>query len=585
MNDTASIKSYYCKNCPVNKNEDCGSWRYEHTPLFNNVKQIHQNHPGWQLGEPEIQINHLDNGINFITELFQSTEQKIKNRLKTKGLPIKQIESYLNSIIKNDKKLVGKILWCFISTYTNNPINLGIMAPSSEGKTYATVEVSKIFPKEDVISVGRMSPTALIHQKGVLVDENHNPIEKKLELLEYELENTEDPEFRKQVKKEKKELLQKSKNLIDLSGKIILFLESPHPKLWDMLKPILSHDSKEIEYKTTQTDGSLRVKESIIRGWPAVVFCSAKNEAHNRIWDEIETRFDITSPNTSATKYLEANRFTSLKMGIPSFADSMISDSEDEKYTKYYVRMIKKNLLQFSKRKPIWNPFHKIIADSFPNKEGISMRHFQRFIAYCNLSTLINSDNKFKIIFEKNNKKIESYLIADTDDIDNAIEMIGSLSVIPPEKIQFVHDVFEPALKETLDDGVTTQTLAKKYHQVYQKDTTAKKILESYIKPLYDYGVVDYKENLNDKRQHLNFLSSKPSENNLKNIQKKIIEQSYNDDLFVWHYILELEKSSIRNGKIKVILDPQGYPEGHNLIQKNIVKYDFESNNLELVIA
>jgi len=576
----------FCKNCPVNNNEDCGPWEVD-SEIFSKVKQIHQKHPGWQKGEPQKVRSH--NGFNDLIQLvvtkFSEANEKTKQREKERGSPIKQIEDHLNSKIKSDKKLVRKILWCFLSTFTGNPINLGIMASSSEGKTYATVEVSNTFPKEDVISVGRMSPTALIHQKGILVDENHNPIEEKLEQIEYELENAEDPNFRKQAKKEKKELLQKSKNLIDLSGKIILFLESPHPRLWDMLKPILSHDSKEIEYKTTQTDGSLRVKESVIRGWPAVVFCSAKNEAHDRIWDEIETRFDITSPNTSRTKYLEANRFTSLKMGIPSFADSIISDSEDEKYARYYVGMIKQNLLQFSKRNPIWNPFQRVIADSFPNKEGISMRHFQRFMSYCNLSTLINSDNKFKIIFETNNKKRESYFITDTDDIDAAIDMVGSLSVIPPEKIQFVHDVFEPALKETLDVGVTTQTLAEKYRQVYQKDTTAKKILESYIKPLHDYGIADYKENPDDKRQHLNFLSSNPSENNLKNIRKNIIEHSNNDDLFVWNYILKLEKSSIKTGKIKVILDPQGYPEGHNLIQKNIIKYKSESNNLEVVYA
>jgi len=573
------LVTWFCENCPKNKYEDCGEFE-EGTDLFLRAQKIHSKHLGWKKGEPQQKVDVVNNGIDFVCDLFTSAKEKTKQREMQRGTPIKQIESYLNTKIKSDQKIVKKLLSCFLSTYTNNPINLGIMAPSSEGKTYATVEVSKLFPKEDVISVGRMSPTALIHQKGILVDENHNPIEEKLELLEYELENTEDPNYRKQAKKEKKELLQKSKNLIDLSGKIILFLESPHPKLWDMLKPILSHDSEEIEYKTTQTDGSLRVKESVIRGWPAVVFCSAKNEAHDRIWDEIETRFDITSPNTSATKYLEANRFTSLKMGIPSFANSMISDDEDEKYARYYIGMIKHDLSQFSKRNSIWNPFHKIIADSFPNRAGISMRHFQRFTAYCNLSTLINSDNKFKIIFERNDKKRESYLITDTDDIDTATDMVGSLSVIPPEKIQFIHDVFEPALKETLDAGVTTQTLAEKYHQVYQKDTSAKKILESYIKPLYDYGVADYKENPDDKRQHLNFLSSNPSENNLKNIRTHIIEQSNSNDLFVWDNILELEKCSIKNGKIKVILDPRGYPEGHNLIQKNIVKYDFESNSL-----
>ena len=51
----------------------------------------------------------------------------------------------------------------------------------------------------------------------------------------------------------------------------------------------------------------------------------------------------------------------------------------------------------------------------------------------------------------------------------------------------------------------------------------------------------------------------------------------------MWDYILELEKSSIKKGRIKVILDPQGHAEGHNLIQKNITKTQSESNTLEVV--
>ena len=134
-------------------------------------------------------------------------------------------------------------------------------------------------------------------------------------------------------------------------------------------------------------------------------------------------------------------------------------------------------------------------------------------------------------------------------------------------------------------EGVTTQQLAEKYIVTYQKDITAKKILENFIKPLNNYGVVDFKENPTDGRQHLNFLASDITGNSLKIVRNRMIEESNNDDLFVWHYILELEKCSIQKGKIKVILDPQGHAEGHNLIQKNIIKTQSESNTLEVLCA
>jgi hypothetical protein len=71
------------------------------------------------------------------------------------------------------------ILYTGLSTYTKDPLNLGIIAPTSEGKTYAVSEVIKFLPKQDVWIIGSMSPRVLIRDKGILVDEDNQPIEKK----------------------------------------------------------------------------------------------------------------------------------------------------------------------------------------------------------------------------------------------------------------------------------------------------------------------------------------------------------------------------------------------------------------------
>lgn len=472
-------------------------------------------------------------------------------------------------------------MYVFLSAYTNDPINLGIMADTSEGKTYAVIKVAEIFPKEDVIVVGRMSPTALIHQRGVLVDINGNQIEERLTELESCLSQEIKPEQKTLIKHEIKELLSTAKNLIDLNGKILVFLEPPPQQLWDVLKPILSHDKHEIEYKTTQTDGSLKVKESIIRGFPAVVFCSAKNEASNPIWKEIETRFDITSPNTDVKKYKEANKFTAQRLSIPGFARSMIENPNEEKLARESVMEIKERIQSFCKntKKPIWNPFDRIIGESFPSNQGIVMRQCERFLKYCNLSTLIHSKDRFTIMFQTHDGNKEDYLITHISDVDEAIRLTGTLSTIPPERFKFLRDIFDPALKEALDEHVTTKTLAEKYSSVYKKEITPKKILENYIKPLIDYGVLEALEDPSDRRRHIYRYASKPNTNNLEIIRQRIIEQSNNDDLFVWKYIDELEQYSIHRGKIIAIFDPKGRAEGWNLIQKQIVKTDSESNN------
>ena len=104
-------------------------------------------------------------------------------------------------------------------------------------------------------------------------------------------------------------------------------------------------------------------------------------------------------------------------------------------------------------------------------------------------------------------------------DVSNAIDMIGTMSAIPPTLVNFVNDVFVPATKEVLTEGVTTQQLAEKYIAVYEKDTTAKKILENFVKPLSNYGIVDFKDNPDDNRQHLNFLASDVSGNSLETVR------------------------------------------------------------------
>ena len=43
----------FCEKCPANNNEDCGPWQEDDSKIFQSCKQIHQNHPGWQLGEPK----------------------------------------------------------------------------------------------------------------------------------------------------------------------------------------------------------------------------------------------------------------------------------------------------------------------------------------------------------------------------------------------------------------------------------------------------------------------------------------------------------------------------------------------------
>ena len=74
------------------------------------------------------------------------------------------VEFVINVIkktVKQEDSLVRQIFYSTVSAYTNDPINLGIIAPTSEGKTYPVIESLKPFPKEDVWLIGSMSNNCL----------------------------------------------------------------------------------------------------------------------------------------------------------------------------------------------------------------------------------------------------------------------------------------------------------------------------------------------------------------------------------------------------------------------------------------
>ena len=93
--------------------------------------------------------------------------------------------------MKCEDALIRQILYTGFSTYVeDDPINLGVLAPTSEGKTYAITESLQYFPDEDVLYIGQMSPKVLVRQKGILIDKKTGePIGDKIQELRTKKEN------------------------------------------------------------------------------------------------------------------------------------------------------------------------------------------------------------------------------------------------------------------------------------------------------------------------------------------------------------------------------------------------------------
>ncbi|MDQ6865943.1 MAG: hypothetical protein M3044_19210, partial [Thermoproteota archaeon] len=300
-------------------------------------------------------------------------------------------------IVRQEDALIRQIQDTGLSAGTTDPLNLGIMAPTSEGKTYPVIEVMKLFPKEQVWKVGHMSPMALVRQKGILVDENNEPvgdIVKKLRREIFLLGNGKKDKVRMvALKEELSDVLENSKRLIDLSGRILLFLEPPHPDLWDKIKPILSHDTYEIEFPyVDKTDrGGIATQNVVIRGWPACIFCSAKDESKWPQWPEIVSRFLITSPNMVARKYQESNLLIAQRKGLPALLqEQMIISNEEIRLAKLCIQFLSRQIERLSKdnKNPVWIPYTNILGEALPAEKGTDNRITKRIFSLLNIVPL-----------------------------------------------------------------------------------------------------------------------------------------------------------------------------------------------------
>ena len=323
--------------------------------------------------------------------------------------------------VKQEDSLVRQLFYVGLSATSQNPLCLGIMAPTSEGKTYAVTEtVIKYFPPKDVWKIGSMSPKVIIRQSGVLVDGNTlEPIEGVIRQLKREINQSKDENQKEGLRDELRNMIDNSKCLIDLTGKILVFFEPPRPETWDILKPMLSHDVWEMEHPfvdKTEVSG-ITVKKIVTRGWPACIFCSARDESRWDVWPEIQSRFIITSPNMSSEKYRQSNMLTAQKMSLPGeIQEQVIVSTSDIELTKKCVSYLQQQvtglssspssssslnpgLNQNEKKKPVWIPYGLSPGESMQSNRGADMRSNQRLFSLLNIVPLAKANIRKRLVY------------------------------------------------------------------------------------------------------------------------------------------------------------------------------------------
>jgi len=288
----------------------------------------------------------------------------------------------------------------------------------------------------------------------------------------------------------------------------MIFLDQPHTLLLQHLRPVLSHDKKQICMKITDKSQrhGLKTKNILLKGYPAVIFCTAGL----KIDEQEATRFLLLSPETNQEKLREAI-YEKLKKETDSGAYQRRLDSEpNRKLLIDRIRAIKQECISEIK---IGRP--ELIEEAFfRSKKALKPRHTR------DIGRLISLVKSFALLNLWFRDKDGSTIVADEADIEAAFKIWNCICEsqelnLPPYIYQLYQEVILPAWNEKNKDraegfeevtgklGLSRQDIIQKHYQVYGRFIPDWQLRQQIIPMLETAGLITQERDPNDKRKML----------------------------------------------------------------------------------
>lgn len=461
-----------------------------------------------------------------------------------------KIKFALDVILKEAKEEDLMVKQCFygmLSAYTNNPLNVGVEAGTGEGKNWVISKVSDIMAKEDVMNLAGMSDKALYHRAGKVVIKNENngeyeDGEKILKDYESELKEINDKlnsdklskadkaslnSQKETIEEDMKETKKKLMKLIDISHKILIYLDSPRSGLISNIMSMLSHDKYEIEYEyADSTQNGIRTRVNVLRGWPAWFYLQAIDTSHYKRAAEINRRHIKVNPNMCEAKYKAAGRLTAQKMSTPDFMyqAEVVSDREKDK-AREIVRQLRDKILSICGavdpgKYNVIIPFWEVIDGVLSVKSAKDMTFRYRLFTWLSLLPVVKFEKRPYIVIRRAGQIIKEVLpFALFEDLKEAIYLMAYTSGVRPNLLEWLNDVFVKAygLKTDVDRktvggvlvaeedviALTAEELIKATKDKTGETLTAKQLWEKYLRPLMTAGYIDSKQSSINRRNHI----------------------------------------------------------------------------------
>jgi len=370
-----------------------------------------------------------------------------------------EVAEVLGSTIRRDQAPKLILFSAGILNFTDeDQINTLMSGESAGGKSYTVLEVFSYFPSEVVRTIATASPTAFFHDHGVW-----------------------DQERRVLV--------------VDLKQKVITFLDQPHYTLLERLRPLLSHDKRELLYKITDKSkrGSLRTKNVLLIGYPTIIFCAARLSLD----DQERTRVFILSPETSAEKLEESLRLAVVRVGDREVFRQWLESHPRRRWLKARVAAIQNAHIQ-----DVVLPDQERIYERFLGSHSrLAPRHqrdLPRILALIKAHAMLNC-------WHREHPRPDA-ILANHDDIEAGFWLYSL--VAKPNELGLspqVYEIYESVIKPLLaqDGMVDRQTILAGYYQQYGRFLSEEKLRREILPALEASGLVMQAADPDDKRRML----------------------------------------------------------------------------------
>ncbi|MEM1660526.1 MAG: hypothetical protein QXR17_05235 [Candidatus Bathyarchaeia archaeon] len=478
------------------------------------------------------------------------------SELKQDPNVLRRFLEHLSKTVVRDEGVKKAVLLTGVSAYTDNPINLFLKGPSSIGKTYVTREVLKYFPPDDVLFLGSLSPTALVHDYGVLIDESGQPIDPLSKPSKHDFVDERgrfDREAYKIAMRLWEDKISRARILVDLHNKILVFLEPPSYETFMRLRPLLSHDKEEISYKFVDRSGKgapLRTLHVILRGWPSCVFCSTDV---SYIEDLASRGFTIT-PEINEEKFREAIRKQADLESSP--LQKILQDTEFELLRGYISVISTRAKIHATKSFPVTIPYAKLLAERYPTALPRDMRDFSRLLALIKASTVLHIFRTPQLVIKDGREEL-IFWIATLRDLEIALNVFRFLEEttrtgLPKNILDFYHEVIEK-----LDEPTTIGELTEKYNNERSRPVSSRTI-RRWCNVLADAGLIDVRPDP-DKKSRLLITPLKSGKIVKETGIFGILENCRNSmPELLKEWFIELQKNWTKNGMRIYVKLPSG---------------------------